>query len=123
MARKSGTGLTQHQADRLAAQLAPFRERYSSDTAMAKAWTIAQSQMSGLLKASYRGAGISVLCRIRTHTGISIDDLLGLPPLGRTLDRQIEDKIRAALIQFADGASPRKDERRQNAQKRPEKGT
>jgi hypothetical protein len=80
MPRNEGTGITGAQARRLAKLLVPFRARFDSDREMAKAWGIAQNQVSGLLRARRR-CGLAVLCRIRKHTGLTIDDLLGLAPL------------------------------------------
>ncbi len=92
--RKQGTGLTEQQARHLAEQLRPFHVRFEENgTAMAKAWGISQSQMAQLLTGRGRGAGVAVLCRLRMHTGLAIDELLGLPRLGPSLD----DKIRTAL--------------------------
>lgn len=100
MGRKRGTGLTDAQAEHLAKELKPFcDQRFDGNgTAMAKAWGIAQSQMSQILSGRGRGAGVAVLCRLRQATGKSIDELLGLPPLGPSLD----DRIRAAVSHAID---------------------
>lgn len=92
--RRSGTGLSEQQAKHLAEVLRPFHAQFEGNaTRMAKAWGISQPQLSQILMGRGRGAGVSVLCRLRTATGRSIDDLLGLPSLGPTLD----DRIRVAV--------------------------
>ncbi len=99
MARKRGTGLTTEQAEHLAAELRVFLSRYENNaTTMARAWGVSQPQLSQILSGRGRGAGVAVLCRLRMHSGRTIDDLLGLPPLGPTLD----DKIRAAVVKAVD---------------------
>ena len=104
MGRNRGTGLTEKQAQHLAEELRAYLSRYDNNqTAMAKAWGISQPQLSQIIAGSGRGAGVAVLCRLRMHTGKSIDDLLGLPPLGATL----EDQIRAAVDKaFAERKEP-----------------
>ena len=42
-------------------------------------------------------AGIAVLCRIRTATGRTIDELLGLRPLGPSIDDRIRTAVNDAL--------------------------
>lgn len=81
MGTKKESGLTDEQARHLAGVLRQHLERYESGVAMARAWGISQSQLSQLMGGHRKGAGIAVLCRIRRHTGMSIDSLLGLPPL------------------------------------------
>lgn len=101
MGRKSGTGLTEEQAKHLAEELRPFLERFDGNgTRMAKAWGVAQSQMSQILSGKGRGAGVAVLCRLRLATGRTLDELLGLKPLGPTLD----DRIRSAVDDALDRA-------------------
>jgi hypothetical protein len=98
MGRKPGTGLTDQQAKHLAAELRPFLDRFDGNqTRMAKAWDISQSQLSQLLGGRHKGAGVMVLCKLRAATGKSIDDLLGLPALGATLDDRIRDAVTKAL--------------------------
>jgi hypothetical protein len=81
--------LTHQQAQHLASVVRPFVEQYvGSATAMARAWQLSQSQLSQILSARGRGAGLAVLCRIRLHTGMSLDELLGLPPVGRRSARE-----------------------------------
>lgn len=107
MGRKAGTGLTAEQAAHLAMRLKPFHERFDENgAAMARSWGVSQSQLAQILNGRGRGAGVAVLCRLRLHTGISIDDLLGLPRLGPSL----EDKIRATVTEELDalGVKPAK---------------
>ncbi len=109
MAREKGTGLTDDQADHLAKVLAAFLPQFGNkQTVMARAWGISQPQLSQILMgAAGKGAGVAVLCRLRTHTQMSIDDLLGLPPLAR--DRAaFDDRIRASVEKALDdlGARP-----------------
>lgn len=79
-------GLDPKEARHLADVLRPIvDERFDGNaTKAAKAIGIAQSHMSQILAARGRGAGIHVLKRIRAFTGLTIDDLLGLPPLRPT---------------------------------------
>ncbi len=98
MGRKQGTGLSEEQAKHLAEELKPFLERFDDNaTRMAKAWGVAQSQMSQILMGRGRGAGIAVLCRLRLATGRTLDDLLGLRPLGPTIDARIRSAVDEAL--------------------------
>jgi hypothetical protein len=94
VARKRDTGLTQEQAEHLATELKPFLDRFGGNqTRMAKAWGVSQPQLNQILNASGRGAGVAVLCRLRQATGRSIDDLLGLDPIGPSVD----DRIRVVV--------------------------
>ena len=79
----------------LARVLRPYVEAFPSQTAAAKAWGIAQSHLSQLLLAEGKGAGIAVLIRIRAALNLSLDELLGLPPLRQV--GGLRDEIRAAL--------------------------
>lgn len=98
MARKRGTGLTADQAKHLAAEIKPHLDRFDGNgTALAKAWGVSQSQLSQIINATGRGAGVSVLSRIRLATGRSIDELLGLPPLGPNIDDRIRKAVDKAL--------------------------
>jgi hypothetical protein len=94
------SGLTDDQAKHLAGVLARFLKRYDGNqTTMARAWGISQPQLSQLLGARKKGAGVSVLCRIRKHAQMSLDDLLGLPALEKTTE---EARIRAIVVQALD---------------------
>lgn len=105
MSRKRGTGLTADQAKHLASEIKPHLERFDGNgTALAKAWGVSQSQLSQIINATGRGAGVSVLCRIRLATGRTIDDLLGLPALGPTID----DRIRRAVDKALDDLEKKK---------------
>ena len=79
-------GLTDDQAESLKDWLKPVcDERFGGNqTALARALGIPQSQVNHILrgKKGNRGAGVSTLVRIRSYLGVSLDDLLGLRPLG-----------------------------------------
>lgn len=83
----------------LARVLRPIvEERFSNNqTKAAKAWGIAQSHLSQILLAEGRGAGIAVLIRIRNALDMSLDDMLGLPPVKSAPAPSHLDEIRAAL--------------------------
>lgn len=82
----------------LAKVLRPYAEAYPSQTAAAKAWGIAQSHLSQILLAEGKGAGIAVLIRIRKALGITLDEMLGLPPIRvEKAPTSHLDEIRAAL--------------------------
>jgi hypothetical protein len=104
MSRPRETGLTVTQAKHLAEELRQFLPRYRNATEMARSWGISQSQMSQLLSGTNRGAGVAVLCRLRTHSGLTLDELLGLPPLGPSVD----DRIRRAVHEALDKEAARK---------------
>jgi transcriptional regulator with XRE-family HTH domain len=79
------TGLTDEQKEHLCGVLRPIvNERFGGNaTQAAKAMRLTQPQLSQILlgKKSARSAGVSALVRIRAFVGMSLDDLLGLPPL------------------------------------------
>jgi transcriptional regulator with XRE-family HTH domain len=79
------TGLTDEQKEHLCGVLRPIvNERFDGNaTRAAKAMRLTQPQLSQILlgKKSARSAGVSALVRIRAFVGMSLDDLLGLPPL------------------------------------------
>jgi transcriptional regulator with XRE-family HTH domain len=79
------TGLTDEQKEHLCSVLRPIvNERFGGNaTQAAKAMRLTQPQLSQILlgKKSARSAGVSALVRIRAFVGMSLDDLLGLPPL------------------------------------------
>lgn len=83
--REPEKGLTAEEKEHLAGVLRRLRDtRYDGNaTEMAKALGIGQSQVSQILKGSRtdRSAGIPVLKRIRAFTGLTIDQLIGLPAL------------------------------------------
>lgn len=104
MGRKQGTGLTEEQAKHLAEELRPYLERFDDNaTRMAKAWGVAQSQMSQILSGRGRGAGVAVLIRLRQATGRSLDELLGLKPLGPSIDDRIRSAVDDALDRALEG--------------------
>lgn len=78
-------GLTDKQKEHLRTLLQPIvDERFDGNaTQAAKAMRIPQPQLAQILhgEKSPRSAGVAVLVRIRAFTGITLDDLLGLPPL------------------------------------------
>ncbi len=109
MARKRGTGLTEEQAAHLAGVLRPYLDRYEGNgTRLARAMDVSQSQLSQLLSGRGRGAGVAVLCRIRQFTGISIDDILGLPALTarEDLHSQIRHAVKAELAELQRRKAP-----------------
>jgi transcriptional regulator with XRE-family HTH domain len=72
--------LERRYAEHLASVLKPIVERdFENQTQAARAMGIAQSHLSQILMGE--GAGIAVLIRVRAFTGMSLDQLLGLPPL------------------------------------------
>lgn len=100
---KPEKGLTDAQKDHLRGVLQPIvTERFGGNaTRAAKAMRLTQPQLSQILlgSKSARSAGVSSLVRIRAFVGMSIDDLLGLPPL-RTATEAPDDftaRYRAAL--------------------------
>lgn len=98
MSRKRGSGLTPEQAKHLASEIKPHLDRFQGNgTALAKAWGVSQSQLSQIINATGRGAGVAVLTRIRLATGRTLDDLLGLPPLGPNIDDRIRKAVEKAL--------------------------
>ena len=84
------TGLTDEQKEHLRGILQPIvNERFGGNaTRAAKAMRLTQPQVSQILlgKKSARSAGVSALVRIRAFVGMSLDDLLGLPPLRPTTE-------------------------------------
>lgn len=93
------TGLTDEQKEHLCGVLRPIvNERFGGNaTQAAKAMRLTQPQLSQILlgKKSARSAGVSVLVRIRAFVGMSLDDLLGLPPLRATLEPVAGDQFTA----------------------------
>lgn len=82
--RKKLSGLTLEQKTNLARFLNNKLYLYEgSQSAMARDIGIPQPQLSQFLRPAERsaGAGISVLLRIRERFGVTLDDILGLPPL------------------------------------------
>jgi hypothetical protein len=99
--RKVGSGLTPDQAKHLAEVLRSHLPRFENNiSTMARAWRVSQPQLSQLLMAS-GGAGVAVLCRIRAAIGMTIDDLLGLPPIGNSLSQMIRSEVREALVEMS----------------------
>lgn len=94
MGGKRDAGLTPAQAKALARAIKPYVDRFESGVAAAKAAGISQSQLSQIMAASGRGAGVSVLCRLRVVTGLTLDQLLGLDPLAEAMPL---DDVRAVL--------------------------
>lgn len=92
--REPEKGLTDDEKEHLCLVLTRIRDtRFEGNaTAMAKALDIGQSQVSQILKGrrTDRSAGIPVLKRIRAFTGLSIDQLIGLPPLKPILEPEPE---------------------------------
>lgn len=96
MARPRSSGLTEEQREALAEHCRRYLPQFDNNhTRMASAWKISQPQLSQILNPtdSARGAGIQVLVRIRAATGLSLDELLGLPPLGLSLDERIQRAV------------------------------
>jgi hypothetical protein len=107
--RPRGSGLSEEQAEHLAATLKTFLPQFEDNvTRMATAWRVSQPQLSQVLNPRYRGAGIAMLVKLRAATNISIDDLIGLPPLGRNL--KADERYRSSLQEALD----------EEANKRPE---
>lgn len=100
------TGLTDEQKEHLRSVLQPIvNERFEGNaTAAAKAMRLSQPQVSQILLGakSARSAGVSALVRIRAFLGMSVDDLLGLPPLHAQPDLADEftRKYKAALAEL-----------------------
>lgn len=89
------------------------RERFDDNqTAFARAVGVSQSQLSALMKrgGGERSVGINVLLRLRDYLDMSIDDLLGLPPLRSARTRvapqpgatneQLVAAVEAALVRL-----------------------
>lgn len=78
--------LERRYAEHLASVLKPIVEKdfENNQTRASRAMGIAQSHLSQILMSE--GAGIAVLIRIRAFTGMSIDQLLGLPPFRATVE-------------------------------------
>lgn len=100
---KPDKGLSDEQKEHLRGVLQPIvDERFDGNaTQAAKAMRLSQPQLSQILLGakSARSAGVSTLVRIRAFVGMSLDDLLGLPPL-RVASEPAEDftaRYKAAL--------------------------
>lgn len=91
--------LPPEQAEHLAAIVRQVvAERYGGVASKAaKPSGVTQSQLSRILRGD--GAGVAVLCRLREWLDISLDDLLGLPPLRRrsTVDDRLREMVEEAL--------------------------
>jgi transcriptional regulator with XRE-family HTH domain len=103
---KADKGLTSEQKEHLRGVLQPIvTERFGGNaTQAAKAMRLSQPQLSQILLGakSARSAGVSALVRIRAFVGMSLDDLLGLPPL-RTATEAPDDyttRYKAALVEL-----------------------
>ncbi len=107
--RKRGTGLTDEQAKALAKRLEPYFENYDrNQTSMAKAWGVSQSQLSQILSGKGRGAGVAVLVRIRQHTGLTLDELLGLAETSPVVDAGVERVVSAVEKAISEIAKERR---------------
>jgi len=94
-------GLEERYARHLAAVLRPIVEsRFGGNaTAAARAMNVAQSHLAQILAAKGRGAGVNVLIRLRAFTGLTLDELLGLPALrGATPETELERRIAARVL-------------------------
>ena len=104
---KPEKGLTDEQKECLRGILQPIVDaRFEGKAARAaKAMRISQPQLSMILlgKRSARSAGVPVLIRIRSFVGMTLDELLGLPPLHKVAAapaNEFQARYKAALVEL-----------------------
>lgn len=70
----------------------------NSQTAMARRLGVSQSHISHVAKGEERGPGLVLLLALRDWTGLSVDELMALPPPRKPPDvEDIEARVDAAL--------------------------
>lgn len=91
--RMSGThGMPEEQAKALCHRIKQvIAARYDGNqSAAARAWGISQPQVNAIMNS--QGAGVAVLIKLRKHLQVTLDDLIGLPPLE---DRPADPRLMA----------------------------